>query len=107
VLLKLQARREVFPSLIDSFFDLLFMPSVYAPCPACRGARYNPAKLEISLRDFNIAQVLEMTVAQACEFLREEASIARALSVLEDIGLGYLRLGQPATELSGREAQRI
>lgn len=87
--------------------ELLFMPSVYAPCPTCHGARYNAKTLEIELRGQNIAQVLRMTVAQALDFFADDAAIARPLQVLVEVGLGYLRLGQPATELSGGEAQRI
>ncbi|MBD9368624.1 excinuclease ABC subunit UvrA [Xanthomonas sp. XNM01] len=87
--------------------ELLFMPSVYAPCPACHGARYNAKTLEITLRDRNIAQVLDLTVAQAAEFFAEDVAVLRPLQVLIEVGLGYLRLGQPATELSGGEAQRI
>ncbi len=87
--------------------ELLFMPSVYAPCPSCHGARYNARTLEIELRGHNIAQVLRMTVAQAAAFFAGDAAIARPLQVLIEVGLGYLRLGQPATELSGGEAQRI
>ncbi len=87
--------------------ELLFMPSVYAPCPACHGARYNAKTLEIALRGRNIAQVLGLTVAQAAEFFAEDAAVLRPLQVLIEVGLGYLRLGQPATELSGGEAQRI
>ncbi|MCW0365488.1 UvrABC system protein A [Xanthomonas sacchari] len=87
--------------------ELLFMPSVYAPCPTCHGARYNAKTLEIELRGQNIAQVLRMTVAQALDFFADDAAIARPLQVLMEVGLGYLRLGQPATELSGGEAQRI
>jgi excinuclease ABC subunit A len=87
--------------------ELLFLPSVYAPCPACHGARYNPKTLEIEYRGKNIAQVLRMTVDLAWEFFAEELHIRNALRVLREVGLGYLRLGQPATELSGGEAQRI
>lgn len=87
--------------------ELLFMPSVYAPCPTCHGARYNAKTLEIELRGHSIAQVLEMTVDQAATFFAEDASVLRPLQVLREVGLGYLRLGQPATELSGGEAQRI
>ncbi len=87
--------------------ELLFLPSVYAPCPACHGARYNPQTLEIALNGKNIAQVLELTVNGACEFFASEPAVQRPLTALRDIGLGYLRLGQPATELSGGEAQRI
>jgi excinuclease ABC subunit A len=87
--------------------ELLFMPSVYAPCSTCNGTRYNPETLEVKWQDKDIAQVLQMTVDSACEFFANETHIMRALAVLRDIGLGYLRLGQPATELSGGEAQRI
>ena len=87
--------------------ELLFMPSVYAPCSACGGTRYNPETLEIEWRGKNISDVLQMTVDSACAFFADEPQIMRALTVLKDIGLGYLRLGQPATELSGGEAQRI
>ena len=89
------------------FVELLFMPSVYAPCPTCHGARYNAATLQIELQGRNIAQVLGMTVEQAAVFFADDAAIARPLQVLMEVGLGYLRLGQPATELSGGEAQRI
>jgi excinuclease ABC subunit A len=87
--------------------ELLFLPSVYAPCPTCHGARYNAKTLEIRYRDRNIAEVLGMTVDAAREFFADEAHVARSLDVLREVGLGYLRLGQPATELSGGEAQRI
>ncbi|HHA2817601.1 TPA: excinuclease ABC subunit A [Stenotrophomonas maltophilia] len=87
--------------------ELLFMPSVYAPCPTCHGARYNEATLKVLWNDRNIAEVLQMTVDQAHAFFAEEDAIARPLQLLQEIGLGYLRLGQPATELSGGEAQRI
>ena len=87
--------------------ELLFLPSVYAPCPTCNGARYNAKTLEVEYKDKNIAQVLGLTVNAAAGFFAEEAAIFRSLDVLRDVGLGYLRLGQPATELSGGEAQRI
>jgi excinuclease ABC subunit A len=87
--------------------ELLFLPSVYAPCPTCHGARYNAKTLEIQYNGRNIAEVLGMTVDAAWEFFTEEPHIHRALDVLRQVGLGYLRLGQPATELSGGEAQRI
>lgn len=87
--------------------ELLFLPSVYAPCSTCGGTRYNAQTLEVTWRDKNIAEVLGLTVDAACDFFADEASVMRALNVLRDIGLGYLRLGQPATELSGGEAQRI
>ncbi|WP_311969223.1 excinuclease ABC subunit UvrA [Pseudomonas baltica] len=87
--------------------ELLFMPSVYAPCPTCHGARYNPETLAIHWQGLTIAQVLQLTVEQALAVFAEQPAVLRALQVLADIGLGYLRLGQPATELSGGEAQRI
>ena len=87
--------------------ELLFLPSVYTPCPTCHGTRYNAKTLEITYRDRNIAQVLGMTVDEAWAFFAEEPAIHRSLDVLREVGLGYLRLGQPATELSGGEAQRI
>ncbi|WP_157039411.1 excinuclease ABC subunit UvrA [Aquincola tertiaricarbonis] len=87
--------------------ELLFMPSVYAPCPTCHGQRFNEATLQVTLRGRNIAEVLAMTVEEALDFFAEDAAVARPLALLRDIGLGYLRLGQPATELSGGEAQRI
>ncbi|MBF9236232.1 excinuclease ABC subunit UvrA [Hymenobacter sp. BT683] len=87
--------------------ELLFLPSVYAPCPVCHGARYNAKTLEIQYRNKNIADVLGLTVDDAWAFFVEEPPVHRALTVLREVGLGYLRLGQPATELSGGEAQRI
>ena len=87
--------------------ELLFMPSVYAPCPTCRGARYQESTLKVLYRGKNIAEVLDLSVDQACEFFADCSGIHRPLKLLQDIGLGYLRLGQPATELSGGEAQRV
>ena len=87
--------------------ELLFLPSVYAPCPDCHGARYNPKTLEVRWREHTIAEVLGLTVAGACELFADEPAVLRSLQVLREVGLGYLRLGQPATELSGGEAQRI
>jgi excinuclease ABC subunit A len=87
--------------------ELLFLPSVYTPCPECEGARYNPQTLAVRYRDHNIAEVLAMTVDAAWEFFEDVPPLRHALDVLRAVGLGYLRLGQPATELSGGEAQRI
>ena len=87
--------------------ELLFLPSVYTPCPVCRGQRYSDKTLEITYRDKNIAEVLDMTVESARDFFLNEPPVLRALEALLQVGLGYLRLGQPATELSGGEAQRI
>lgn len=89
------------------FVELLFLPSVYTPCPVCHGARYDAKTLEIAYRGRNIAEVLGMTVDDAWAFFAEEPPLRHALDVLQQVGLGYLRLGQPATELSGGEAQRI
>ncbi|WP_309094301.1 excinuclease ABC subunit UvrA [Streptomyces sp.] len=87
--------------------ELLFLPSTYAPCPDCGGARYNAGTLEVTYRGRNIAQVLDLTVRSAAEFFADTPAVARSLGTLLDVGLGYLRLGQPATELSGGEAQRV
>jgi excinuclease ABC subunit A len=87
--------------------ELLFLPGTYASCPACGGARYSEETLEVRYRERTIAEVLAMTVDEAAEFLSEIPSAARSLTTLRQVGLGYLRLGQPATELSGGEAQRI
>ena len=87
--------------------ELLFLASVYSPCPTCHGTRYNPKTLEVQYRGKSIADVLNLTVDAAAEFFSDEAPLARSLDVLRQVGLGYLRLGQAATELSGGEAQRI
>jgi excinuclease ABC subunit A len=87
--------------------ELLFLPSVYAPCPACHGARFNAKTLEIKIRDKSVADVLGMTVDAAFEFFAEDPQLRRSLEVVREVGLGYIRLGQPATELSGGEAQRV
>ena len=87
--------------------ELLFLPSVYAPCPVCQGSRYNAETLAIRYRNKNIADVLALTIDAAWEFFADEPAVLRPLTVLREVGLGYLRLGQPATELSGGEAQRI
>ena len=87
--------------------ELLFLPSVYAPCPTCHGARYNAETLKIKYQDRSIADVLGMTVDAAWEFFADEPHLHRSLTIVREVGLGYLRLGQPATELSGGEAQRI
>ncbi|WP_197283558.1 excinuclease ABC subunit UvrA [Mycobacterium sp. Marseille-P9652] len=87
--------------------ELLFLPGTYATCPACQGARYSDETLEVRYRDRTIADVLAMTVDEASDFLADVTRAARSLTTLREVGLGYLRLGQPATELSGGEAQRI
>jgi len=87
--------------------ELLFLPGTYSPCPTCAGARYNPETLEVTWAGRSIADVLGLTVDEAVQFLADVPAAARSLTTLQDVGLGYLRLGQPATELSGGEAQRI
>jgi excinuclease ABC subunit A len=87
--------------------ELLFLPGSYAPCPTCSGTRYNAETLEVHYRGKSVADVLAMTVDEAAGFLSDVAPAARSLDTLLQVGLGYLRLGQPATELSGGEAQRI
>lgn len=87
--------------------ELLFLPSTYAPCPDCGGARYNPETRQVTYRGRDIAEVLDLTVEAAAEFFADVPAATRSLRTLLDVGLGYLRLGQPATELSGGEAQRI
>lgn len=87
--------------------ELLFLPSVYAPCPTCKGARYNAKTLEIKIRHKSVADVLAMTVDEAFDFFSDDDPLRRSLRVLREVGLGYIRLGQSATELSGGEAQRV
>ncbi|MEW2005692.1 excinuclease ABC subunit UvrA [Microbacterium sp. NPDC079208] len=87
--------------------ELLFLPSVYTECPDCHGTRYKASTLEITWRERTIADVLAMSVEEAHPFFDGEDDITRSLAALSDVGLGYLRLGQPATELSGGEAQRV
>ncbi|MFL6022169.1 MAG: ATP-binding cassette domain-containing protein [Marmoricola sp.] len=87
--------------------ELLFLPGTYAACPTCGGSRYNDKTLEITYQGKNIAEVLALTVDDAAKFFTDLPPAARSLETLREVGLGYLRLGQPATELSGGEAQRI
>ncbi len=87
--------------------ELLFLPGSYGPCPACAGSRYNEETLEVTLDGRTIADVLGLTVDDAASALGDIPAAARSLATLQEVGLGYLRLGQPATELSGGEAQRI
>ena len=87
--------------------EMHFLPDVYVPCEACRGKRYNRETLEVRYKGKNIAEVLEMTVEEAVEFFANVPRIARRLQTLDDVGLGYVKLGQPATTLSGGEAQRV
>jgi excinuclease ABC subunit A len=87
--------------------ELLFLPGSYTPCPACGGSRYNAETLAVLYNGKSVADVLGLTVNAAADFLADVPSAARSLATLREVGLGYLRLGQPATELSGGEAQRI
>ncbi len=87
--------------------ELLFLPGTYSPCPVCHGARYNPETLEVTHRGQSVADVLAMTVVDAAAFFADVPAVARSLRAVGEVGLGYLTLGQPATELSGGEAQRI
>jgi excinuclease ABC subunit A len=87
--------------------ELLFLPSVYSPCPVCKGSRYNAQTLQVQYRQKNVAQVLAMSVDEAFEFFENEPAVQQALDTLKQVGVGYLSLGQSATELSGGEAQRI
>lgn len=87
--------------------EMHFLPDVYVPCDVCKGARYNRETLEVHYKGKTIAQVLDMVVSEAVEFFQNIPRIHRKLSVLEDVGLGYITLGQAATTLSGGEAQRV
>ncbi len=84
-----------------------FLPDVYVPCEVCKGARYNRETLEIKYKGKSIFDVLEMTVEEALGFFENIPKIRRRIQTLYDVGLGYVRLGQPATTLSGGEAQRV
>ena len=87
--------------------EMQFLPDVYVPCEVCHGKRYNREALEILYKGKNISQVLDMTVAEAFEFFENIPSVKKKLETLRDVGLGYIHLGQPATTLSGGEAQRV
>ena len=87
--------------------EMHFLPDIYVPCEVCHGARYNRETLQVSYRGKTIADLLEMTVAEAVDFFGNLPSIHRKLATLKDVGLGYIKLGQPATTLSGGEAQRV
>ena len=84
-----------------------FLPDVYVPCEVCKGKRFNRETLEVKYKDKNIAEVLDMTVDEACDFFEAIPSVYNKIKTLQDVGLGYIKLGQPATTLSGGEAQRV
>ena len=84
-----------------------FLPDVYVPCEVCKGARYNRDTLDITFKGLNISDVLNLSCEEALEFFGNQPAIARHMQTLVDVGLGYVRLGQPATTLSGGEAQRV
>ncbi len=87
--------------------EMQFLPDVYVPCEVCKGARYNRETLEVHYKGKTIAEVLDMTIEEAVTFFQNVPRIARKLEIIRDVGLGYIRLGQPATTLSGGEAQRV
>ena len=87
--------------------EMHFLPDVYVPCEVCEGKRYNRETLEVKYKGKNIYDVLDMTVEEALEFFKNVPSIERKIQTLYDVGLSYVKLGQPSTELSGGEAQRI
>jgi excinuclease ABC subunit A len=87
--------------------EMQFLPDMYIPCEECQGKRYNREVLQVDFKNKNIADVLNMNVSEASEFFQNITSISRKLQTLEEVGLGYIKLGQSATTLSGGEAQRI
>lgn len=87
--------------------EMHFLPDVYVPCEVCKGKRYNRETLEVKYKGMNISDVLDMTIEDACEFFENIPKIQRKLQTILDVGLGYMKLGQPATTLSGGEAQRV
>ncbi|MCR5104316.1 MAG: excinuclease ABC subunit UvrA [Eubacterium sp.] len=87
--------------------EMHFLPDIYVPCEVCNGKRYNRETLEVKYKDKNIFEVLDMSVDEACRFFENVPSIYKKIKTLQDVGLGYIKLGQPSTTLSGGEAQRI
>ena len=87
--------------------EMHFLPDIYVPCEVCKGKRYNRETLDVYYKGKNIYDVLEMTVEEGCEFFKNIPRISRKLETLREVGLGYIKIGQPATTLSGGEAQRV
>ncbi len=87
--------------------EMHFLPDVYVPCEVCKGKRYNRDTLDITFKDKNVSDVLDLSCEEALEFFGNQPAISRHMQTLVDVGLGYVRLGQPATTLSGGEAQRV
>ena len=87
--------------------EMHFLPDIYVPCEVCKGKRYNRETLQVRYKGKNVSEVLEMSVEEACGFFSAIPSIARHMDTLRDVGLGYIKLGQPAPTLSGGEAQRV
>ena len=87
--------------------EMNFLPNVLVPCEACHGQRYNRETLEVRFKGKSIADVLDMTINQAVEFFENMPSILSKIKVLQDVGLGYIKLGQPSSTLSGGESQRV
>lgn len=87
--------------------DMMFLPDVYVPCEVCHGKRYNRETLDVKFKGKDISEVLDMTVEEGIEFFENHPAIVRKLQTLYDVGLGYIKIGQPSTELSGGEAQRV
>src|SRR4029077_18664164 len=87
--------------------EMQFLPDVYVPCEVCKGARYNRDTLDVTFKGKNIAEFLDLSCEEALEFFANQPVIARHMQTIVDVGLGYVRLGQPATTLSGGEAQRV
>jgi excinuclease ABC subunit A len=87
--------------------EMQFLPDIYVPCDVCRGRRYNRETLQVRYKGKNIAEVLDLTISEAMEFFANIPALQNKLQTLQDVGLGYIRLGQPAPTLSGGEAQRV
>ena len=87
--------------------EMIFMPDIYVVCDSCRGYRYRSEVLEVTFKGLNVAQILDLTIDEAIQFFAQNRKIGKILWILQEVGLGYLRLGQPANTLSGGESQRL